>query len=152
MKYLHYAALSVFTKPTEEDIEAVKQGLMKLVPFNLEEAKVEVKQETAKGFNEQKIKIFSIRLEKQAHTTVFLKNLLEKLTQEQKDQLVEQRESRLGEKLHFFIRFDKEKWMNNKELVITDSGDCFHVKLSLAVYPSRRPAAMVLVEKIFKPE
>ena len=152
MKYLNRVTLSVFSKPKEEDITAVKESLAAFVPLNLEEEKIKMEEQTAKGFNEQPIKIFTITLTKTSHTNAFLKWLLGKLTPEQHELLVSQKELRLDSNLHFYVRFDKNAWLSDKELRITDSGDCFHVKLGLAVFPSRRPDALLLVEKIFKPE
>jgi hypothetical protein len=152
MKCLNNVALSVFCKPNEEDARAVRQALIELVPLDLEEEKLAVREEKATGFNEKPISIFTLTLAKESHTSAFLKQMLNRLTKEQKDLLSKQKESRLDKELFFFIRFDKKKWLADRELAITDSGDCFHVKMHLAAYPARRPDALVLVEKIFKPE
>jgi len=152
MKFLNSVTLSVFSRQSEEDSVAVKKALEALAPLNLSEAKLAVKEEKATGFNEQRISIFSLTLVKESHTNAFLKQMLNRLTDEQKDLLARQRESRLDKELFFFIRFDKKNWLADRELAITDSGDCFHVKMHLAAYPARRPDALVLVEKIFKPD
>ncbi len=152
MKYLNSVTLRVFAKPSEENIEETKKGLIELVPLNLEEEKISVKEETAQGFNEQPIKIYSITLTKTAHTNTFLKALLNRLTTEQKELLLRQRESRLDNDLHFFFRIDKDKWLSDKRVFITDSGWCYHVKMSIAAFPATRESALAIVEKIFKPE
>ncbi|MEM4247122.1 MAG: RNA-binding domain-containing protein [Candidatus Woesearchaeota archaeon] len=152
MKYLNSVTISVFAKPSEEDVLAVRQGLVELVPLNLEKEKIAVNEETAEGFNEQQIKILTITLTKASHTNTFLKALLNRLTNEQKELLLRQRESRLDSDLHFFIRFDKSKWLSDRRLFITDSGWCYHVKMSLAAFPATREAALALVEKVFKTE
>ncbi len=152
MKYLNNVVLSAFAKQSEEDVPAVRQGIVELVPLNLAEQKIEVREETAHGFNEQPIKIFTITLHKEAHTNTFLKALLNRLTKEQKELLVRQKESRLDAGLHFFIRLDKDKWLSDRRIFITDSGRCFHIRMQLAAFPANREAGLVLVEKIFKPE
>jgi RNA binding exosome subunit len=152
MRYLKSVTLSVFAKSSEEDAAKVKEALVALVPLDFGEEKIAVKEETATGFNEQPIKVYTITLEKESHTNAFLKHLLNRLTKEQKDILISQRESRLDNDLNFFIRLDKDKWMNEQAVEITDSGRCFHIRMLLAAYPARRPDALVLVEKIFKAE
>ncbi len=152
MKYLNNLVLSAFAKPYQEDVIAVRKGLVELVPLNLAEEKLEVKEETAQGFNEQPIKIFTIMLVKESHTNAFLKALLNRLTNEQKELLLRQRESRLDDELRFFIRLDKDKWISDRRIFITDSGHCFHIKMQLAAFPASRKAGLALVEKIFKPE
>lgn len=152
MKYLNNAVLSVFAKPAEEDIAAVKKALVELAPFSLAEEHIELKEETAQGFNEQQIKIFTITLIKEAHTNAFLRALLNRLTKEQKELLLRQRESRVDNELRFFIRFDKDKWIADRRLFMTDSGNCFHVKMQIAAFPARRPDALAVVEKIFSTE
>jgi len=152
MKYLKSVTLSVFAKPSEEDVSKVRNALIALVPLNLDEGKIVVKEEKAEGFNQQPILVYTITLTKESHTNAFLKALLEKLTPGQRELLTSQRESRLDNDLNFFMRLDKGKWMDERELSITDSGRCFHIRMLLAAYPARRPDALVLVEKIFKPD
>jgi RNA binding exosome subunit len=152
MKYLNNAVISAFAKPSEEDVSAVRKGIVELVPLNLAEEKIEVKEQTAHGFNEQQIKIFTITLAKTAHTTAFLKALLNRLTKEQKELLLRQKESRLDDELRFFMRIDKDKWLSDRRIFITDSGHCFHIRMHLASFPATREAALLLLEKVFKPE
>lgn len=150
MKCLNNAVLSVFAKPNEEDSAAIKQALIEFVPLDLAEEKITVQDEKAKGFNDQPIHIYTITLTKTAHTNAFLKKLLDLLQPEQKNTLIEQRESRLDNELNFFIRLDKDRWLASREAALTDSGHCFHIKLHLAAFPARRPDGLLLVEKIFK--
>ncbi len=152
MKYLNNVVLSAFAKPSEEDVSAVRNGLVELVPLNLAEEKIKVKEQTAQGFNEQQIKIFTITLLKESHTNAFLKALLNRLTTEQKELLLRQKESRVDDELRFFMRIDKDKWLSDRRIFITDSGHCFHIRMQLAAFPASKEAGLVLVEKIFKPE
>lgn len=151
MKLANTIQISVFAKTNEELADLIKQKLISLIPFNLEEEKISLKEETAKGFNEKIIKIFSITLSKESHTSKFLEFLTEKLTKEQKILLVSQKESRLDEDLFFFIRLDKEELIQNDRFFITDSGNCFHIKISIASFPKKRENAIQIIEKIFKP-
>jgi RNA binding exosome subunit len=148
MRWIHRATLTVLGKP-EEDVEAVIEGLRALVPFNLEEAKVPFQTQKAEGFEERIIKIFTIILSKEAHTNDFLQFLLDTLSQEQKDTIISQAESRLDTEYDFFIRFDKDAWMQERQLELTDSGNCFHIKMSLAVFPKKKEAALQLIKKLF---
>ncbi len=152
MKFLNSATISVFSKPAEEDTAIVRQAVKELVPLKLEEEKILLKEETAQGFNEQPIKILSITLTKTSHTNAFLKRLLELLGTEQCDTLAQQKESRLDDELNFFIRIDKDKWLTDRQAVLTDAGNCLHIKMHIAAFPARRPDALALVDKIFKPE
>lgn len=152
MKFLNTIALSVFAVPSEEDSAAIRQALIDLVPLNLAQENITVQDEKVHGLNEQAIHIYTVTLTKTAHTNAFLEKLRELLAPEQKHTLVEQRESRLDNELNFFIRLDKDRWLVQREAVLTDSGRCFHIKLHLAAFPARRPDALLLVEKIFKGE
>jgi len=148
MRWIHRATITVFAKP-EEDAEAMKQGIISLVPFNLEEAKVKLGVQNAEGFGERIIKIFTIVLIKEAHTNDFLQFLLNKLSEEQKRLLVSQAESRLDKEFDFFIRIEKDRWVKEREIWLTDSGNCFHIKLSLAVFPKKHELALRLIDKLF---
>lgn len=148
MKLLHKITLEAFAKP-EEDVPAIKQALIELVPLSLEEEKIQFRDKQAKGFNERMIHVFTIILNKESHTNAFLKFFLKKLSDEQKELLLRQKESRIDKGLNFFIRLDKEKWLRERIFWITDSGDCFHLKFALAVFPKKRDVALELVEKVF---
>lgn len=147
MKQIHKIVITAFAKP-EEDTEAVKEGLKKLTAINLENEKVELKEQTATGFEERKIKIFKTTLSRQQHIKEFIRQLKEKLGK-QCETLIEQKQSRLDqESLDFYIRIGKDKWMEDKEMKLTDSGYCYHIKITLAAYPAKREKGLEIIEKI----
>ena len=148
MKLAHQIKISIFIKE-EEDREKTFNRLLSLVPFDLKKEKIKLNEDTAMGFNNKKIKTYEIVLEKNRHINAFLEKLKEALSQEQKELLLKQAESRLDEDLHFFIRLDKEKLLNN-EFWITDSGNCFHIRISIAAFPAKRELALEVVKEIFK--
>ncbi len=148
MKHLHNVVISVFAKE-DENIEKIKEALISLVPFNLEDEKVVLKQKTAIGFGEKKIQIFEIQIKKQKHLKLFLENFILHLSEKQKKRMIAQKESRLDEDLHFFIRLDKEKLLEGGYFII-DGGNCFHIKMSIAVFPAKRQSALAIIDKIFK--
>ena len=147
MKLAHNVKITVFCNP-EEDKDVIKAGLFSLVPFNLEEEKIELNETNAKSFNERIIKIFEIGFGKEKHTTLFLKYLNDRLNEQQKELLIRQIKSRLDDHLHFFIRLDKENLLN-KKYVITDSGNCFHIKISIAAFPAKKDKGVLVVKEIF---
>ncbi len=118
------------------------------MPFDLEKAKIQLQTQNTTGFNERTIKIFTIILTKEAHTNDFLQFLFDKLKEEQKKLLISQTESRLDQEFDFFVRIEKDQWIKEREIWLTDSGHCFHIKLSLAVFPRTREKALQLVEKL----
>jgi hypothetical protein len=147
MKALNKAVVSVFVKE-DECLEEILPALKSLIPLDLEEEKIPVKRQTAKGFEEKKIVILKIELEKARHTNTFIKNLLNKLTRGQKALLLDQAESRLDDHMHFFIRLGKEKLLKQGKYELTDKGNCFHIKLHIAAFPSKREEALKVIEKL----
>ncbi len=144
----HNICISVFCKP-EENIEIITKKLLFLVPFNLKKEKIELKKRTAIGFNEKKIIILVVYLKKESHTNLFLNNLANNLTDEQKSLIIKQAESRLDEELNFFLRLDKSKLINENKLWLTDKGDCYHIRIKIAAFPHKREVALKTIEKIF---
>ena len=148
MKYAHNIEMRVFSK--EEDDEDMIVGKIKLLfPFDFKEEKIEFKSKISYGFEDKKIKILTVFVKKERHTTAVLKNLMKNLDQEQKDLLLRQLNSRLDETLHFYFRLDKDKMLND-EYLITDSGNCFHFKISVAAYPHKREVAEKIVREILE--
>jgi RNA binding exosome subunit len=150
MKAVNKAVIKVFAKE-DENQEKIKQALISLVPFDLEKEKIAVRQQTATGFQEKQIRVFKIELDKTRPANEFVKSLISKLTEEQKEILLRQAESRLDEELNFFIRLDKDRLLESNELYITDNGNCYHITLSIAAFPSKKEKALETIEKLLKP-
>ena len=146
MKIANSISIRVFSKEGEDD-EKIAQTLKQLVPFDYEKEKIRFRTETATGFNESKIMIYAIFLEKERHTRKFLELLMGRLTKEQKELLSRQEESRLDESLNFYIRLDKERLMHD-EYWITDDGNCYHITISLAAFPRKKEAALKIAEEL----
>ena len=148
MKYAHKIKLNVFSYE-HEDRNSVLESFLGFFPFSLEENKVILKNTKASGFNEKKIEIFEAALTKDSLIKQFLNSLLNNLSEVQKGQLLQQAESRLDADLNFFIRFDKDLWIKDRKLFLTDSGKCFHLKMSVAAFPRKREVALNAVKELF---
>lgn len=150
MKIANSIKLSVFVKEGE-DKEKIKTTLLKIIPFNLEQEKILIGQKKAIGFNEKEILIYEIILEKERHINSFIENLNKILDNEVKERLLNQADTRLDEECNFFLRFNKEKLLNN-EFWLTDQGNCFHIKINIAVFPKKKENALEIIRKVFKVE
>ena len=148
MKLAHQIELTVFSYP-DENYDSILQSFKELIPYDLEKEKIKIDTRTAAGFNERQIKTLKAVFTKTMHINSFLKNISEKLDDEQKILLINQVETRLDEELKFFLRFDKEELLKNKKLILTDSGKCFHIKISIAAFPRKRENALRAIKKIF---
>lgn len=147
-KLAHRVELSVFIKGEETDaLKATTEKLCSLVPFDLDEEKIKLETQTAKGFSEHLIVIERLVLTKWRHVRAVLEHIRDLLSEEQKATLLRQMRSRLDEESHFYIRFDKNALLENNKLLLTDSGDCFHARITLAVYPKTEEATLKVVEE-----
>jgi len=72
------------------------------------------------------------------------------IPQSERDMIWEQSDSRLDEGLHFFFRLSKPDLLAGT-YAVTDSGDCFHFRISLAAYPHNKIVAKEIVRKMLKP-
>lgn len=149
MKFAHNIKLSVFSY-SNEDSDKILKASIDFFPFDLEKSKIAVKKSSAEGFNDRKTIIYQIIISKTTLINQFLYKLLERIDKIQKDAILEQSESRLDQELDFFIRFDKDSWVNERKLELTDSGRCFHLKISIAAFPKKREVALNIVKELFK--
>jgi len=148
MKIANSIKITVFVKEGGSEVK-VKQALLGLLPFDLEKEKIEIKQSTATGFNEKKTKIFEILLTKERHTNMFLENLKNNLSKETKELIFRQAESRTDDGCNFFLRFSKDKLINEKKLWLTDQGNCFHIKINIAAFPKKKENALRIINSFF---
>lgn len=146
MKVAHNVKLTVFAYE-HDDAEAVLQSLVALCPFDLEQEKLKTNMSVAEGFHEKKIRIYEIFLKKERHTTKFLDSLKQNLSEPQRELITRQAESRLDCELDFFIRLDRQKLIQEKKYWLTDAGDCFHIRISVAAYPKNRESALAVVRQ-----
>jgi len=147
-KYFHKACIRVFAKEGE-NYDKIKETLISFFPFSLEEEKIKIEQHTAEGFRDREIRTYEICIEKKRHLNLFFEHLINKIGS-QKEILLKQKESRLDEDQKFYIRFDKNKLIEKGEYKLTDSGNCFHLTLSIASFPAKMETAMAIIDKIFK--
>ncbi len=149
MNYAHLIKFTVFSYE-HENSESILNSFLRLFPFNLEDNKISLKKTEATGFNDKKIEILEIILTKNNLMNDFLRNMLNNLDENQKHQILQQIESRLDKNLDFYLRFGKDAWIKEKKLVLTDSGKCFHLKISIAAFPKKREIALNVVRDLFK--
>lgn len=153
MKYIHNAKITIFLKPEEyhsapELIIKIKNIFHKLLPIDFDKEKIVILEEQVESFENRKIKIFTLEFSKESQTKVFLKTFKDLIRHEQCKTLVTQKESRLDEELFFYVRLDKEAAL--KEVFeLTDSGDCVHIKMHVAAFPTHREPALKTVEEMF---
>jgi RNA binding exosome subunit len=136
----------VFCKE-DEDEDSIVRCLRSLVPFELEREGIDVMRQKAVGFNEKTIKVLEVSLRQERHTNAFITNLRERLGPEQLATLLNQKQSRLDEQLNFFLRLDKKRLLAGNWQV-TDEGNCFHIRMSIAAFPKNRLAALAVVQTI----
>ncbi len=148
MRYANLIRLTAFSYQNE-DSNRISEAFLGFFPFNLEDNGVILKKSFAAGFNESKIVLLETTLSKSSLISHFLKNLIDNLDKSQKGLIISQSESRLDNNLDFFLRFDKESWIVDKKLVLTESGKCFHLKISVAAFPKKKGIALNLINNLF---
>ncbi len=148
VKFAHNIQMRVFCREKDNELDIIN-AIHELFPFDFEKQKIEFTEQTAETFEGKKIKIFSVFVKKQRHTAKVLNNLFSKLSDDQKELLRKQMESRLDQNLHFFIRLDKPKLLEG-EYWITDSGDCFHLDICIAAYPHKRAVARTILKRLLE--
>jgi len=149
MKRANNISVRVFVYP-EEDYSKIKETFFQLIGMNeekLTEEKIEFSDKKAKGFGEKIIRIISIYFEKDRHCNAFLKRLKEMIPEEEVDFMINQK-NRIDEHLNYFIRLDKKSLLEEK-VELTDSGDCFHIKINVAAFPRKKEIGYKLITEIF---
>ena len=146
MKLANNINVRVFYKE-EEDKPLIIKKLKSLLPFDLEKEKIALEERTAEGFADRKITVIKVALEKNKHVNAFIENLVSKLGDEKKT-LLEQLDSRLDNDLNFFIRLSKEMLLKDK-FVVTDSGNCYHIRINIASFPKKKEKVIEVLKELF---
>jgi RNA binding exosome subunit len=152
MKLVNNIHFRVFADPTE-DREKIQNTFLSLVGYTIAEMndeKINYKETSAKGFSQRIIKIFEVTLEKERHCNKFIKRINEKLSDEDKQLLIDQ-VNRIDDNINFFMRLDKAALLEGR-YELTDSGNCFHISMNIEAHPRRKDVAHKVIKKIFGKE
>jgi RNA binding exosome subunit len=140
MKYAHFIEMRVFSRE-EDDEGRIRERIKQIFPHE----KLRIDSSTVEGFENKKIRVLKVVITKNAEINQFLALLKSIFNEEQKQLLSDQLESRLDDSLHFYIRLEKDRLMD-EQFEITEGGNCFHFKISMATYPHSREKAIELVK------
>jgi len=115
----HTLVIEIFVSP-EENVHAIRDKFINLFPFDFEKEEINLQEDTATGFSQKKIKIFRVNLSKNRHVKTFLLNMVKNLQNDTKEIILNQAEKRLDENFNFFLRFDKNKLLNQNMFQLTE--------------------------------
>ncbi|MCF8013968.1 hypothetical protein K9K83_06380, partial [Candidatus Woesearchaeota archaeon] len=121
--------------------------LLQITQEQIKTEKIKYEELNAKGFDERKIKIIIIQLDKDRHIKKFLEQLNTKMNKEDKEIILNQK-NRLDEDLNFYIRLDKQK-LQKGTYKLTNSGKCYHIKINIAAFPKKTENAWKTIKQIF---
>ncbi len=145
--YAKHIAIRVFIKP-EDDEKIIRGCFKKLLPFEEEEESNKyIKSEIVEGFNNRKIIILRAELVKKKHIRKFIEKLFDSLGEEDLIIIKNQIHTRVDDFCHFFIRLEKDL-LQKGIYTITDSGNCFHIDITLPIYPCKKERAIKFIEEV----
>lgn len=150
MRSAHNAELTVFCKQGEDE-DMVRHAMAWLLGLDLNKERLRIREDAAIGLTNSKIKILSIRLTKASHINRAVSSIKSMLTGSQLDSIIMTADSRLDQGHKFYLRFDKEDIIKSRNLSLTDSGNCFHLKITIAAYPKDRKNSLRTVRDLFSP-
>lgn len=153
MSLIHHGRLTVLCRATE-DIEKVKDSIKSLTPFDWNVENDEEKgrnliidEERTEGQFGNSITILKLKLNKKDCLDVF-KNIIGKLSTEEKDLIKESIDERTDDNCFFYIRLDKQSAFNNSIQLGKDDAIQFSIKL--AAYPAKKENALESAKKLLE--
>jgi RNA binding exosome subunit len=155
VKQIHQIAVTAFYRVDETrfSVEELQNSLYWFIPEDIEEKnfakeKISLEQESIKIEDGVDLEKFVVTIAKDKHNNKMLQEFKNVLGEEQCALLLEQ-DDRLDSRFDLFIRIDKEKWIKEEVAELTQSGDCLHIKLTIAAYPKNKESAWEVVQQIF---
>ena len=89
--------------------------------------------------------IFEIHFTINKKGDLFLNNLLKEINT---DEILKTIDTRVDDNCNLFIRLDLNKFIEKDELLLTDSGNCIHLRIKIASYPSKKDKAIETIKTI----
>lgn len=138
----HRLALEAFCHATE-DIEKVKEAMLNLVPFKVEDKDFQIEQFSGSFGNE----IICIRLEfvKQAKIRALVEYIKKTMPKEELREFnVDKHVNESGE---FWMRYDKQEAYDGR--IVLGSRDTIQLKGKVAAFPASRKKAVELMQDLW---
>lgn len=149
VKAAHSVAIRVFCSQEENETE-IANGLKSLLQLDLENEKIRIERRSALGFEDRKITILEVNLTKSRHIEAFLNGFLPRISDTDRQLLIRQLDSRVDNEGAFFIRVEKWQLSKHNDVLITDGGNCYHIKIKPAVYPAAKENAIRAVKELLQ--
>jgi len=143
---VHNIEISVFEKDSS-NLNSIYDLFNDLLSIDFEKEKIVVHHKKTEGFEQDVIHILSLKTHNHRHSWSLLRNIFQNLNREDVEKIYEQRDSRLDDHGFFFIRLDKRSLLNGV-YKLTELGDCFHFKIKIAAFPSKRKNTMKSLEEL----
>lgn len=147
MKFIHHISISIFVKEGE-DSEKTLTALLEFLPEDLEKEKISIEKEEAKIDEGKNMDLYRVYLSKERHVKYTFKQLKDGLGPQQCERIILQ-ENRVDEQGNLYIRIERKPFEEDGTVLLTDGGDCYHFKITLAAFPKTRENALAVVKKLF---
>lgn len=134
-KLVHSVSLNVFERQIE-NFPLIHEVFHRFLPIDFEKNRIVIDHQQLEGFSSI-IHSLTLQTTSNRHNLLLLETLFSNLTKNDKNLLDQQKESRLNDDGVFYIRLDKPLLLQSI-FKLTDTGDCFHIKIKLAAYPATR--------------
>lgn len=135
-KITHSLTIRVFEK-NEQNTNKIKDCFHEIIPIDFDKEDIKIDHQEVPGLVESPTHTFSLKAHKKRHINMILTYLFSQLPTKDKQMIFNQRFSRLSDKGCFYIRVDKDAFLQGKA-VLTEGGDCFHFKIQLAAFPANK--------------
>lgn len=152
MKYAHSVKLRGIVSPEEED--ELKRRLTALLRRRSDERSIEEIRDdegvsftvdTAEDFAGNELRFVRTAFDATRNTNSVLRTLRSELSQGDRELIAGQMD-RLDDDLNFHIRLDLDSFLDGVFL-LTDSGDCLHLRVKVAAYPAKEERAKPVIRE-----
>ena len=148
MKLAHAVKFRVIASPERE--EAVKESVLTLLGIPLdevyEEEDVEFDVDEAEDFSGDELRFIRTSFTKTRNTNRVIESLQDGLSQGDREMLAGQPD-RFDEELNFHVRLDLDSFLDGA-YIVTEDGDCVHIRIKVAAYPAKKEKAKDVVKEI----
>jgi RNA binding exosome subunit len=141
--------VEIFVQP-DESLENIRERFLSLFPFDLKEEKIKLYEKSALGFNKKIIKVLRVDLLKNRHINAFLNDIFTHLGEKTKQAIKLQAEKRLDNNFNFYLRFDKEMFLEKNALKLTQRGDCIYIRFKVAAFPKKEATALNIIYQLLE--
>ncbi|NJF24925.1 RNA-binding protein [Thermococcus sp. Bubb.Bath] len=136
----HHVRITTFIQATEDE-DKVLDAIATFIPDEIDEDDIYLDVNETKGYFGNPIKVVNAEIKRSRAVRVFLENLKELLSDEDRNYILEHLDEKVDEEGTLYLRFNKQKAYLS-EVKLDEGADVVQIRIKVKAFPMKKEAVV----------